>query len=143
MGGCQNYDPFLGTLNIRCRILIGLQNGTIILTTTHMVISRVCFGVSLVNSNRPSLCMSGAQPVNNPPNVGKPTSRSFPVLSWVWGTEDLARLCLTSCLGTGLGVQDGGSRFGIQPFVQTFPCCRDLRIRWPESSDKCLRDPMP
>ena len=20
MGGCQNYDPFLGTLNIRCRI---------------------------------------------------------------------------------------------------------------------------
>ena len=32
MGSCQNYGPFLGTLNSRCRIIIG----TIILTTTHM-----------------------------------------------------------------------------------------------------------
>ena len=36
LGGCQNYGPFLGTLSIRCRILIGLQKGTIILTTTHL-----------------------------------------------------------------------------------------------------------
>ena len=36
MGGCQNYGPILGTLNIRCRIRIGIQKGTIILTTTHM-----------------------------------------------------------------------------------------------------------
>ena len=36
MGGCQNYGPFLGTLNIRGRILIGTQKGTIILTTTHI-----------------------------------------------------------------------------------------------------------
>ena len=36
MGGCQNYDPFLGTLNIRCRIIIGTQKGTIILTIPHM-----------------------------------------------------------------------------------------------------------
>ena len=36
MGGCQNYGPFLGTLNIRGRIIIGTQKGTIILTTTHM-----------------------------------------------------------------------------------------------------------
>ena len=28
--------PFLGTLNIRCRILIRTQQGTLILTTTHM-----------------------------------------------------------------------------------------------------------
>ena len=34
-GGCQNYDPTLSTLNIRCRIIIGIQQGTIILTTTH------------------------------------------------------------------------------------------------------------
>ena len=27
---------FLGTLNIRCRIIIGIQKGTIILTTTHI-----------------------------------------------------------------------------------------------------------
>ena len=25
MGGCQNYGPFLGTLNIRGRIIIGNQ----------------------------------------------------------------------------------------------------------------------
>ena len=36
MGGCQNHGPFLGTLNIRCRIIIGTQKGTIILTSTHM-----------------------------------------------------------------------------------------------------------
>ena len=33
---CQNYDPFLGTLNIRCRTIIGTEKGTIILTTTHV-----------------------------------------------------------------------------------------------------------
>ena len=36
MGGCQNYGPFLGTLNIRGRIILGTQKGTIILTTTHI-----------------------------------------------------------------------------------------------------------
>ena len=36
MGGCQSYGPFLGTLNIRCRNTIGIQQGTIISTTTHM-----------------------------------------------------------------------------------------------------------
>ena len=36
MVGCQNYDLFLGTLNIRCRIIIGTPKGTIVLTTTHM-----------------------------------------------------------------------------------------------------------
>ena len=36
MGGCQNYGPFLGTLNIRCRNIIGTPKGTIILTTTNI-----------------------------------------------------------------------------------------------------------
>ena len=36
MGGCQNYDPFWGTLNISSRIIIGIQKGTIILTSTHV-----------------------------------------------------------------------------------------------------------
>ena len=35
MGGCQNSGAFLGTLNIRGRIIIGTQKGTTILTTTH------------------------------------------------------------------------------------------------------------
>ena len=34
MGGCQSYGPFLGTLNIGCRIIIGIHKKTIILTTT-------------------------------------------------------------------------------------------------------------
>ena len=38
VGGCQNYGPVLGTLNIRCRIVIGIEKGTIILTTTHLVL---------------------------------------------------------------------------------------------------------
>ena len=42
MGGCQNDGSFLGTLNIRCRIIIGTQKGTIILTTTHMPPSSSC-----------------------------------------------------------------------------------------------------
>ena len=36
LGGCQNYGPFLGTLNNRCRTIIGTQKGTIILTTAHL-----------------------------------------------------------------------------------------------------------
>ena len=36
VGGCQTYDPFWGTLNIRCRIVIGIQQGPITLTTTHV-----------------------------------------------------------------------------------------------------------
>ena len=36
MGGCQTDGPFLGTLNIRCRIIVGTQKGTIILTTTNI-----------------------------------------------------------------------------------------------------------
>ena len=37
MGSCQNYGPFLGTLNNRCRIIIRTQKGTIILTTTQIL----------------------------------------------------------------------------------------------------------
>ena len=29
MGSCQNYGPFLGTLNTRCRTIIGAQKGTV------------------------------------------------------------------------------------------------------------------
>ena len=29
MGGCQNYGPFLGTQNIRCRIIIRTPKGPI------------------------------------------------------------------------------------------------------------------
>ena len=43
MGGYQNYGPFLGTLNIRGRIIIGTQKGTIILTTSHMWLQREAF----------------------------------------------------------------------------------------------------
>ena len=36
LGGCQKYGPFLGTLNIRGRIIIGIQQGTTILTTSQL-----------------------------------------------------------------------------------------------------------
>ena len=41
MGGCQNYGLLLGTLDIRCRIKIEAHKRTIILTTTHIRLSRV------------------------------------------------------------------------------------------------------
>ena len=44
MGGCQNYGPFLGTLNSKCRIIVGTQKGTIILTSTHVALLHVVRG---------------------------------------------------------------------------------------------------
>ena len=40
MGGCQNYGPFLGTPNIRCRMILGTQKGTIILTTSPILVRK-------------------------------------------------------------------------------------------------------
>ena len=37
MDGCRNQGPFLGTLYIRCRCIIGIQKGTIILTTYFII----------------------------------------------------------------------------------------------------------
>ena len=39
-GGCQNYDPFLGALNLSCRIMVGIQKRTIILATTRKELLR-------------------------------------------------------------------------------------------------------
>ena len=39
-GWLSKLVPFVGTLNIRGRIIIGTQKGTIILTTTHIGITR-------------------------------------------------------------------------------------------------------
>ena len=38
MGSCQNHGPLLGPLNNRCRLILRTQNGTIILTTTHILL---------------------------------------------------------------------------------------------------------
>ena len=43
LGGCQNYGPLLGTLNIRCRTIIGIRKGTMILTTTHIRVLKVLY----------------------------------------------------------------------------------------------------
>ena len=56
MGGCQNYGPFLGTLNIRGRIITGTPKGTIILTTTHIHI-HIC----AVPPRKPTLYLNRAQ----------------------------------------------------------------------------------
>ena len=47
MGSCQNYGPFLRTLNIRCRIIIRSQKGTLILTTTHMALGSKVWGLEI------------------------------------------------------------------------------------------------
>ena len=36
VGGCHKYGAFLGTLHITCRVIIGMQKGTILVTTTHV-----------------------------------------------------------------------------------------------------------
>ena len=38
VGGCQNHGLVLGPLKTRCRIILRTQKGTIILTTTHVVL---------------------------------------------------------------------------------------------------------
>ena len=38
--------PFEGTMNIRCRNILGIQKGTLVLTTTH----RVCLGFGVFRS---------------------------------------------------------------------------------------------
>ena len=43
--------PLLGPLNNRCRIIIGTQTGTIILTTTHMSCSDLLFCLQLMCSS--------------------------------------------------------------------------------------------
>ena len=60
MGGCQNYGPFLGTLNIRCRIILGTQKGTIILTTTHVV--KLAWGRTVAFQQSPNTTCLRAKP---------------------------------------------------------------------------------
>ena len=47
VGGGQKYGPVLGTVKITCRIIIGIQKGTIILTT-----NRVCIALN-ANPKKP------------------------------------------------------------------------------------------
>ena len=64
MGCCQNYGPFLSTLNIRCRNVIGIQKGTIILTTTHMSLAKFETGMlpTLKYISKGTLTASGKPP---------------------------------------------------------------------------------
>ena len=65
MGGCQNYGPFLGTLHIRCRIIIGAQKGTVILTTTSMILK----GGPSYPFDNPSLCLEHPQTLSPKPGT--------------------------------------------------------------------------
>ena len=55
VGGCQNYGRFLGTLNIRGRIIIGIQKGTISLTTTHIISIHTCLHDGRMTATRSRL----------------------------------------------------------------------------------------
>ena len=63
MGGCQNYGHSLGTLNISCRIIIGTQKGTIILTTTHIYRGFSGSIIELIQGDTRSLDYSGSFPL--------------------------------------------------------------------------------
>ena len=69
MGGCQNYGPFLGTLNIRCRTIMATQKGTIMLTIPHMV-GKVDVRAEMQSIVRPNtknpIPTSMARPVSTP-----------------------------------------------------------------------------
>ena len=55
MGGCQNYGPFLGPWYNTAPSLYGTQNGTLILTTTH-VKTRVSAPFVGARQNEPLRC---------------------------------------------------------------------------------------
>ena len=76
LGGCQNYGPVLCTLNIRCRIIIRTQKGTIILTSTHLKDSSPrsnIFSPTLESVPDPQSLGPDPTPLNLKPksNVGK------------------------------------------------------------------------
>ena len=54
MGGCQNYGPFLGYLKIRCLIKIGIQKGSIILTTTNLLYPQGSVGIAELLDQSPT-----------------------------------------------------------------------------------------
>ena len=56
IGGCQNYGPFLGTLNIRCRTILGTEKGTIILTTAHINCPKQARAIDKAQNSAVGLC---------------------------------------------------------------------------------------
>ena len=60
MGSCQNYGPFLGTVNIRCRNIIRTQKRPIILRTTHILSSN--FAPRISSSSRSTRCSLSTLP---------------------------------------------------------------------------------
>ena len=44
MGGCQNYGPFLDAYYNTAPNISGTKKGTIILTSTHMIVNRILHG---------------------------------------------------------------------------------------------------
>ena len=74
--------PFLGTLNVRCRIIIGIQKGIIVLTTTHMEMA----GRFLMGS-----CPSQKQFSSYPLGIAPIRMKAAPIIE---GGEDLAGTAL-------------------------------------------------
>ena len=116
MGGCQNHGPFLGTLNIRCRFIIGTQKGTIILTTTHM---GVCRKGGLSRSAPQALCYI---PLETPacyiPLVAQPScllqDKNLKVCRE--NLRLLHTLCDGVCNGCGPRALLQANRFGTCPY---------------------------
>ena len=67
VGGCQNSGHFLGTVNIKCPIIIGNQKGTIILTPTHVDSPRSPYRLLVANGGTDSLSVPHTPEPNQSP----------------------------------------------------------------------------
>ena len=81
MVGCQNYDSFFGHPNIRCRIKIGIQKGTIILKTTH--ITAFLFGPSQISGPLQRQA-SNLKDLHNPPSL---------YVGYIWSPKSRTPTC--------------------------------------------------
>ena len=80
--------PFWGSLNIRCRIMIGIQKGTIILTTTHI---EIVFPYSLITCRKEGGIQGGCK-VSSVHSSGDNTTQ---------GQETLPPASVRSCRAKG------------------------------------------
>ena len=103
MCGCQNYDPFLGTLNIRCRIIVGIQKKAIILTTTHLLVASRSASSGTTDCCGPRVTIQWADSLRR---FGQAGTRTQP-----WGFSCTRTSWHFFGCAIGLGFQ--GLRFGV------------------------------
>ena len=143
MGSCQNYGPFLGTLNIRCRIIIRTQKGTRIFTTSQMNKSSLITGKSMacIGLSSNSLGMLQAAEIR-PCDLSLATGKNTTVASvGHCKTREHSRIVPVQVLLASFAQrQSGSSRYNVAStnctlefgLVQAYPGRLLQRPRWPD-----------